>query len=71
MSGRRPVRMVVRYLAIVVGIFAVVNLPFVIWRPAAWARGTFLPFLQPLVADGQGLVTLALHGIAHGVSLPC
>ena len=44
-SGRRPVRTVVPYLAIVVGVFAVVNLPFVIWCPAAWARGTFLPFL--------------------------
>ncbi len=69
-SGRRPVRVVGRYLAVVGGIFAVVNLPFVIWQPAAWARGTFLPFASPLVADGQGLVTLALHGIAHGVSLP-
>lgn len=52
------------------GIFAVINLPFVIWQPADWARGTFLPFVSPLVANGQGLVTLALHGIVHGVSLP-
>ncbi len=69
-SGRNPVRTVVPYLAIVAGVFGVVNIPFVIWSPAAWARGTFLPFLQPLIADGQGLVTLVLHGIAHGVSLP-
>ena len=69
-SGRARVRLVGRYVAIVVGIFAVVNLPFVIWQPTAWVRGTFLPFISPLVADGQGLVTLALHGIVHGVSLP-
>jgi hypothetical protein len=68
-SGRNPVRVAGRYVAVVVGIFAVVNLPFVIWQPTAWARGTFLPFASPLIADGQGLVTLALHGIAHGVSL--
>jgi uncharacterized membrane protein len=69
-TGRPPLRPAVSYLAAVVTTFLVVNLPFIIWQPAAWARGTFLPFLQPLVADGQGLVTLVLHGLAHGVSLP-
>ena len=70
MSDRRPLRVAAPYLAIVIGVFAAVNLPFVIWSPTAWARGTFLPFVEPLIADGQGLVTLALHGIAHGVSMP-
>ena len=32
--------------------------------------GTLLPFRTPLIPDGQGLVTLALHGVARGVSLP-
>ena len=69
-SGRRPVPIVAGYLAIVAGVFVAVNLPFIIWQPAAWARGTVLPFDRPLVADGQGLVTLALHGVVRGVSLP-
>ena len=69
-SGRRPWPLVGRYVAIVVGVFGVVNLPFIVWQPAAWARGTFLPLHVPLVADGQGLVTVTLHGIARGVSLP-
>ena len=70
-SGRSPVRTVVRYVAIVAGVFAVVNLPFVIWQPRPPGRGgPSCPSLQPLIADGQGLVTLVLHGIAHGVSLP-
>jgi uncharacterized membrane protein len=69
-SGRRPWPLAGRYLAIVIGVFAVVNLPFFIWSPAAWVRGVILPFNQPLVADGQGLVTLALHGIGGGVSIP-
>ena len=69
-SGRRPLRIVAGYLAIVAGVFAIVNLPFIIWQPVAWARGSVLPFDRPLVADGQGLVTLALHGVVRGVSLP-
>ena len=59
----------VRYVATVVGVFAVVNLPFVVWSPAAWVRGTMTPFLQPLVADGQGLVALATHGVVRGADL--
>jgi uncharacterized membrane protein len=69
-SGRRGVPLVAGYLAVVVAVFTAVNLPFIIWQPTAWARGTLLPLRQPLVADGQGLVTLALHGVAQGVSLP-
>ena len=69
-DGRRPGRVVLRYLAIVGSVFAAVNLPFILWGPAAWARGTLLPFRTPLIPDGQGLVALALHGVARGVSLP-
>ena len=58
------------YLAVVVGVFACFNLPFLIWGPRAWADGLLLPFTKPLVADGQGLVTLALHGLTGGVVLP-
>src|SRR4029077_4471847 len=32
--------------------------------------GVLLPFMKPLVADGQGLVTLGLHGLTGGVVLP-
>ena len=61
----RPVRLVAGYLAIVVGVFAAVNLP--VHRLAAdglAAGDPAAPDRQPLVADGQGLVTLALHGVA-------
>jgi uncharacterized membrane protein len=68
-SARRVAPVVLRYLGIVLGVFAVVNLPFVAWDPGAWTRGTFLPLVQPLVADGQGLVSLATHGITGGVHL--
>ena len=69
-AGRRPLWPTVTYLAATVSVFLAVNLPFIVWQPGAWAQGTLLPFAQPLVADGQGLVTLVLHGFAHGVSLP-
>jgi uncharacterized membrane protein len=63
-------RVPTRYALVVVGVFAACNLPFVIWGPRAWAHGVVLPFTQPLVADGQGLVTLAIHGLTGGVVLP-
>jgi hypothetical protein len=63
-------RLPVRYLALAVGVFAACNLPFVIWGPRAWVDGVLLPFTKPLVADGQGLVSLAIHGLTGGVVLP-
>jgi uncharacterized membrane protein len=68
-TGRPPLRLAALYLGIVVLVFAAVNLPFIIWQPSAWVHGNLIPFRQPLVADGQGLVTLALHGITGGVTL--
>ena len=69
-TGRRPVPLVASYLAVVAGVFALVNLPYIVWQPSAWLKGTLLPLTHPLVADGQGLITLATHGIARGVSFP-
>lgn len=67
--GQVPWPICARYLAIVLAVFAAWNLPFVVWAPSAWAHGVLLPFVKPLVADGQGLVTLALHGLTGGVDL--
>ncbi|MGO9028302.1 MAG: hypothetical protein ACLQOZ_06705 [Acidimicrobiales bacterium] len=69
-SGRRPWTVAARYLGIVAGVFVAIDLPFIVWSPGAWWSGTLLPLTQPLVADGQGLVTLALHGLTGGVVLP-
>jgi uncharacterized membrane protein len=68
-SGRNPWPVATRYLGIVVGIFVLVNLPFIIWSPVEWWNGMLLPFTHPLVADGQGIVTIALHGLTGGVRL--
>jgi hypothetical protein len=42
--------------------FAVLNLPFVVWDPADWLRGSLSPLLDDLVPDGQGPSLLASRG---------
>ncbi len=69
-AGGRPLESGLRYLGWTVVAFFGVNAVFLAWSPTAWARGTVLPLLQPLVADGQGIVTLALHGLTGGVVMP-
>jgi len=66
-AGTEPVRAALRYAVMAAGAFVVVNLPFILWSPTAWLKGAFLPLSEPLVVDGQGLVTLALHGFTGGV----
>ncbi|HUY23277.1 MAG TPA: hypothetical protein VMV22_13150 [Acidimicrobiales bacterium] len=68
-AGRRGAPVATAYVAVVVAVFAAVNLPFVVWQPGAWFHGTLAPFVDPLVADGQGLVTLATHGLTGGADL--
>ena len=67
--GSAPFRLSVRYLLTVFAVFAGVNLPFLAWHPGAWLHGTVIPLTGGLVADGQGLVTLATHGLTGGVDL--
>jgi hypothetical protein len=66
-TGTGALRTAARYLGLVAGTFLVVDLPFLVWSPAAWLHGAFLPVVEPLVPDGQGLVSLALHGVTGGV----
>jgi uncharacterized membrane protein len=68
-SGSDPIRLSLRYVLTVVGVFLLVNLPFLIWHPGAWWHGSLIPLSGGLVADGQGLVTLATHGLTGGVNL--
>jgi len=46
-AGHRPLKVVARYLSIVAGVFMAVNLPFIVWHPAAWWHGTLIPFVDP------------------------
>ena len=55
------VREGVRYVAVVVAVFLLPNLPFVIWGPKAWLRGILTPVLASTVPAGQGLIALGLY----------
>jgi hypothetical protein len=68
-AHRACVAPLARYAGLTLGTFLLINLPFVVWNPGAWLRGVLLPLRDPLVPDGQGLVTLALHGMTGGVVL--
>lgn len=48
-----------RFGAVAAGVFAVVNLPFVIWDPGAWFKGVMAPMFEHTLPEGQGLVNLA------------
>jgi hypothetical protein len=69
LRGSVPVRLCLRYVLTVVAAFLALNLPFLVWHPRAWWHGTLIPVAGGLVADGQGLVTLATHGLTGGVNL--
>lgn len=60
-------RTTIRYVGLVALPFFVLNVPFFIWSPSAWFHGVLLPITQPLVPDGQGLVSTVMHGLFHSV----
>jgi hypothetical protein len=65
--GVPAVRRVLEYTGLVLVGFLGPNLPFMVWDPGAWWHGVTLPFLQPLVPLGQGLVSLSLYqGLGGG-----
>lgn len=50
-----------RYLATALGVFTVVNAPFIAWDAGAWwHRGILTPLAEPMIPAGQGLVNLTL-----------
>lgn len=60
LGRRRALRVVLGYLGIAAGTFAVVNLPFFLWGPSAWLHGVAAPLTQHAIPYGQGLVGLTL-----------
>ncbi len=53
-----------RPLAIMAGVFAIVNLPFVLMAPQAWARGVLEPLVAPMITLSDGLSALTMTGYA-------
>jgi uncharacterized membrane protein len=66
---QRSVLAALRYVAIVAVVFLAINAPFIYWSSSLWLHGILLPLTHPLVPDGQGLITLATHGVIRGVRL--
>jgi uncharacterized membrane protein len=58
-----------RLLAVAVGVFAIVNAPFIIWDPGAWLGGVAAPLTQHAIPYGQGLIGLTLFMRLGGGSL--
>jgi len=65
--GVGVVRTLTRYSSLVAAPFFAINIVFIAWSPSAWFHGVLLPLTQPLVPDGQGLVSLATHGFVRVV----
>ena len=66
---RSVLKLTASYAGTVLGVFAVLNIAFFAGNPSGWLHGTFLPLVDPLVPDGQGVVSFALHGSLHGARL--
>ena len=61
-SGRSP-QLAARYAGIMVAAFALPNLPFILWHPAAWLAGVLSPLLSHPVPLGSGLVYAQTSGL--------
>lgn len=53
-------RLPLRYGGTVIGVFSLVNLPFIIWNLPAFVHGMLVPLIEPTVPAGQGIISLAL-----------
>lgn len=56
------------YVALALAPFLALNLPFILWNAKAWWHGTLIPLTQPLIPDGQGLVSVVQHGLLNSVT---
>jgi len=60
-------RVVLRYLGVLLVVFIVPNIPFIVMSPSAWVRGILTPFLAHTVPAGQGAISLSLFlGLGGG-----
>jgi hypothetical protein len=59
MPTREAFRVVARYAAIALGVFLVINVPFIAQGPMAWLRGVLTPITQEAIPSGQGLIGIS------------
>jgi len=58
--GQNWFRVALRYSSITLGVFSLVNVPFIVLDARAWVRGVMTPIASHLIPAGQGLVGLTL-----------
>lgn len=68
-AGRNPWKTVGQYTAVLTAVFTAVNITFFAADPAAWIKGSLVPFLDPTIPDGQGLVNLTIFEHLGGGNL--
>jgi hypothetical protein len=54
---------VLQFFLIAGGVFAVINLPYILWDFPAWLAGSVSPFFDRMITLGQGLSSLTTQGI--------
>jgi hypothetical protein len=59
--GQRPMSEATRYVALAVGSFCLINIPFIAWQPRLWLDAVLTPFTSSAVPEGQGFVNIFLH----------
>ena len=63
-EGERTFRLldVLQFFLIAGGVFALVNLPYILWDFPAWLAGSVSPFFDRMISLGQGLSSLTMTG---------
>lgn len=65
----RGARMAAQFALIAGGVFVVINSPFLVADPSAWATSVAAPLLQNALPYGQGLISLTTFGHLGGGDL--
>jgi hypothetical protein len=69
LGERNSLKVALRYVAIVVSAFVVVNLPFIVWSAGPWSRDVISAFTQHSIPYGEGLIDLTVFLHAGGGNL--
>jgi hypothetical protein len=69
LSRPRATALVGRFAGIALGVFAVVNLPFVLWDARTWLRGMLSVFTQQAKPFGGGLIVVMVDLIGRASDL--
>jgi uncharacterized membrane protein len=58
LGTRQALRTLVRFFSISIGVFLLINSPWLVSDPSSWVAGVLTPFTQHAIPFGQGLIDL-------------